>query len=85
MTKRRKITWFNPPLSNNVSPNVVLIDRHFPMTNKLSKIMNKNTVKQSARSTVASQTSGSDINHNKGQSTSEKTCNWRNREKGRLD
>ena len=50
--RRRKIIWFNPPFSKSVNSNVVktflnLIKRHFPKTNKLYKIFNKNTVKVS--------------------------------------
>ena len=56
-TKRnrsRKITWFNPPWSQNVSTNVgaeflKLIDECFPPSNPLSKILNRNTVKVSYR------------------------------------
>ncbi|GFR80073.1 hypothetical protein ElyMa_002305100 [Elysia marginata] len=50
--RSRKITWFNPPFSYSVSTNVEktflsMIDRHFPKTNKLHKIFNRNTVKVS--------------------------------------
>ena len=48
----RKIIWFNTPFSSNVKTNVTkmflqLIDTHFPPTNKLHKIFNRNTVKVS--------------------------------------
>ena len=48
----RKIIWFNPAFSLNVKTNVAkmfsqLIDTHFPRTNKLHKIFNRNTVKVS--------------------------------------
>lgn len=51
-TRRRKITWFNPPYSKNVKTNVgkkflSLIDRHFPAGSKLRKIFNRNTIKVS--------------------------------------
>ena len=50
--RRRKITWFNPPFNMNVKTNVArnflnLIDKHFPKTNKLHKIINRNTIKVS--------------------------------------
>jgi hypothetical protein len=52
--RSRKITWFNPPFSQNVSSNVgakflQLIDTCFPPTHPLSKIINRNTVKVSYR------------------------------------
>ncbi|GFS19542.1 hypothetical protein ElyMa_001547400 [Elysia marginata] len=48
--RSRKITLFNPSFSDSVSTNVAkifpsMIDRHFPKTNKLHKIFNRNTVK----------------------------------------
>ena len=46
----RNISWFNPPFNKNVSTNVSkrflnLIDQHFPKSNKLHAIFNRNTVK----------------------------------------
>ena len=51
-TRKRNITWFNPPFNINVSTNVAktflsLIDKHFPKDKKLSKIFNRNTIKDS--------------------------------------
>ena len=51
-TRKRKITWFNPPFNINVATNVAkifltLIDKHFPKNTKLSKIINRNTIKVS--------------------------------------
>ena len=48
----RNIIWFNPPFSRNVTTNVAktflhLLDKHFPKSNKLHKIFNRNTVKVS--------------------------------------
>ena len=48
----RRITWFNPPYSSNVSTNVgarflKIIDKCFPPTNPLNKIINRNKVKVS--------------------------------------
>ena len=50
--RNRKIIWFNPPFSKNVQSNIGkkflnLIDKHFPKTNKLHKIFNRNTIKLS--------------------------------------
>ena len=51
-TRKRNITWFNPPFNINVATNVAktflsLIDKHFPKDKKLSKIFNRNTIKVS--------------------------------------
>ena len=48
--RKRKIIWFNPPYSLNVKTNIgkhflKLILKHFPSTNPMHKIFNKNTVK----------------------------------------
>ena len=48
--RKRKITWFNPPYSLNVSTNIgkkflTIIKECFPASNPLHKIINKNTVK----------------------------------------
>ena len=50
--RTRNITWFNPPFSKNVKTNVGkkflnLLYNHFPSTNPLSKIFNRNSVKVS--------------------------------------
>lgn len=52
ITRKRKITWFNPPFSKNVTTNIgktffALLDTCFPKNNKLHKIINRNTVKLS--------------------------------------
>ena len=46
----RKITWLNPPFSQNVATNVgrkfrTLIRKHFPRSSKLYKMFNENTLK----------------------------------------
>ena len=51
-TRTRNIIWFNPPFSKNVRTNVGrnflnLIDKHFPASNPLHKIFNRNSVKVS--------------------------------------
>ena len=48
--RRRNITWFNPPYSNNVSTNVgkcflKILDKCFPAEHQLHTILNRNTVK----------------------------------------
>lgn len=48
--RKRKIIWFNPPFSKNVTTNIgkyflSLIDRHFPPNHKYRKIFNRNTIK----------------------------------------
>jgi hypothetical protein len=50
--RSRKVIWFNPPFSRNVTTNIgkaffKLLDRHFPKGSQLSKIFNKHTVKLS--------------------------------------
>ena len=52
--RKRNITWFNPPYSKHVASNIGkqflnLLDTCFPPTNKLHKILNRNTVKLSFR------------------------------------
>ena len=54
--RSRKITWFNPPFSQNVKTKVgekflSLIDRCFPPGHPLKKICNRNTLKLSYRCT----------------------------------
>ena len=48
--RSHNIIWFNPPFNKNVSTSVAkrflnLIDQHFPKSNKLHTIFNRNTVK----------------------------------------
>ena len=50
--RKQNITWFNPPYSKNMETNVgkcflSLIDMHFPKSNPLHKIFNRNTLKLS--------------------------------------
>ena len=50
--RRRKVIWFNPPYNNRVSTNIGkaffhLLRKHFPPSNRLHKICNKNVVKLS--------------------------------------
>ena len=50
--RNQNIIWLNPPFSRNVTTNVAkrflkLLDIHFPKSNKLHKIFNRNIVKVS--------------------------------------
>ena len=51
-SRSRNVIWYNPPFSKNVKTNIAqkflqLIDKHFPPSNKLSKLFNRNTVRVS--------------------------------------
>ena len=50
--RKRKMIWYNPPYNDNVKTNVgkeflKIIDQCFPPSNKLHKVLNRNTVKLS--------------------------------------
>ena len=54
--RKKRILWFNPPYSTSVKTNVgaqflSLIDKHFPNSNPLSKIVNRKNTKISYRTT----------------------------------
>ena len=54
--RKRHILWFNPPYSTSVKTNVdaiflKLVDKHFPKSNHLSKIINRKNTKVSYRTT----------------------------------
>ena len=51
-SRKRNVTWFNPPFSKSVSTNVAkyflsLIDKHFPTNHKFRKLFNRNNLKVS--------------------------------------
>jgi hypothetical protein len=51
-SRKRKVTWFNPPFSENVTTNIgkkflKLVDNCFPNDHLLHKLINRNTVKVS--------------------------------------
>ena len=53
---KRPITWWNPPYSENVKTSIgkkffKLLDQHFPKNHHLHKVINRNTVKMSYRTT----------------------------------
>ena len=86
--RKRNISWFNPPYSENVATNVGhkflgLIDKCFPADHKLHKILNRNTIKISYSCMPNMQQVIS--NHNKSITRKEKpkdpvhkNCNCRN-------
>ena len=88
----RNIIWFNPPFSRNVTANIAkrflnLLYIHFPKSNKLQKIFNKNTIKVSY---CCSENLSSVIKtHNKKLTnekiTPRKQCNYKNRNNGPFD
>jgi hypothetical protein len=50
--RSRKVIWFNPPYSSNVTTNIgrkffQLIEKHFPVGNRMHKLFNRNTIKLS--------------------------------------
>ena len=54
--RKRNILWFNPPYSTSVKTNVGaifvnLVDKHFPKSKHLSKIINRKNTKVSYRTT----------------------------------
>ena len=87
-----EIIWYNLSLSQNVSTNVAkkflqLLDKHFPFSNSLHKIFNRNTIKVSYSCT---QNSGNIIkSHNKNLISSNTQiilpCNFRKKEQCPLE
>ena len=86
--RRRTITWFNPPFSQNVKTNVgarflQLVDSCFPLGHPLRKICNRNAIKISYRCTP---NIGAIISGRNSKLTSpppekqEKTCNCRDKD-----
>ena len=85
--RRRKIIWFNPPFFKSVKSNIGktflnLIQRHFPKTNNLHKIFNKNTIKvsYSCISNMASILSSHNLNVINPFKTQTYGCNCRTKE-----
>ncbi|GFR72572.1 inositol hexakisphosphate and diphosphoinositol-pentakisphosphate kinase 2 [Elysia marginata] len=86
-TRKRRITWFNPPFDKSVATNIgkkffTLLSACFPRDHKLHKIINRNTIKLS----YSCMTNVKNIitNHNKAilkskenQNSTEKLCNCR--------
>ncbi|GFR86959.1 inositol hexakisphosphate and diphosphoinositol-pentakisphosphate kinase 2 [Elysia marginata] len=90
-TKRRKrrITWFNPPYSKNVSSNIGkkffdLLNSCSPPNHKLHKIINKNTVKLSYScmpniKQIISSHNKRIINESSNKASTTKLCNCRDK------
>ena len=85
-TRKRNISWFNPPYSENVRTNVGkkflnLLDRCFPPGHQLHKLLNRNTVKVSyscmpnMKSVISSQNKS--INKKIEETPTEENCNCR--------
>ena len=84
--RSRNIIWFNPPYSQNVITNVEkrflsLLDHHFPKSNKLHMIFNRNTVKVSYSCTenISSIISSHKKKLIKNNAPNTKPCNCRNK------
>ena len=85
--RQRNILWFNPPFSKNVATNVgkcflSLIDKHFPKSNPLNKIFNRNTIKLSYSCmgnvrTIISNHNKAEINKSVRTNDQKKNCNCR--------
>ena len=91
-TRSHKIIWFNAPFKKSVTANVAkqflnLVDKHFPKTNTLHKIFNRDTVKVSYSCTenmanvIKSQNKKAAMSNEK----SVAACNCRNKEDCPLD
>ena len=90
--RKRRIIWFNPPFSKNVTTNIgkyffKLLDRHFPNNHKYRKLFNRNTIKISY--SCMSNMSLVINNHNKSilcdKVNEERTCNCINKNTCPLD
>ncbi|GFS25682.1 inositol hexakisphosphate and diphosphoinositol-pentakisphosphate kinase 2 [Elysia marginata] len=87
--RKRRITWFNPPMSKNVSSNIGkkffdLLNSCFPPNHKLHKIINKNTVKLSYSCTpnikqIISSHNKRIINESSNKASTTKLCNCRDK------
>ena len=92
--RKRNIIWFNPPFSKNVETSIakkflLLVDKHFPRTNDLHKIFNRNNLKVSYSTT---ENMKQIINKHNKKILSQKTktestneCNCKEKEKCPLD
>ena len=85
--RKRKIIWFNPPFSKNVSTNIGkfflhLIQKHFPRDHKFANLFNRNTVKlsYSCMPSVKSIISSHNKSILKEQKQQNRTCNCINKE-----
>ena len=86
-SRKRAILYFNPPYSMSVKTNVgkiflQLIDKHFPKTNPLSKIINRQKIKLSYRTTqnmkqIISSHNAKVLGKSEEAPQEERTCNCR--------
>ena len=94
--RKRNITWFNPPYSANVATNVgkeflTLIDKCFPKSSKLHKLINRNNVKlsyscmQNVQQIITSHNKAVLNKTNTNTPQQSKTCNCRGKEPCPLD
>ena len=94
--RQRNITWFNPPYSKNVKTNVgkrflSLIDHHFPKSNPLHKIFNRNTLKLSyscmsnIKTTISSHNKAEISKSSKPPEEGKSNCNCRNKHSCPMD
>ena len=89
-TKRnrlRKVIWFNPPLSKNVTTNIrktflKLVKQHFLKHHELNKIFNKNTLKLSycCMKNMSSIIKHHNVKILSAYSNEKRSCNCRNKE-----
>ena len=94
-TRKRNITWFNAPFSNNVETNIgkkflKLLDKCFPVNHALHKIMNRNKIKisYSCMPNMKQIITGHNkkiLNNNRQSKENTKKCNCRNKENCPLD
>ena len=94
--RQRKIIWFNPPYSKNVETKVgkyflSLVDQHFPKSNPLHKIFNRNTLKLSyscmsnVKTVISNHNKAELSNESKPSDETKKVCNCRNKNTCPLD
>ena len=94
--RKRQITWFNPPYSNNVTTRIgekflAIIDTCFPQTHRLHKLLNRNTIKLSyscmpnMKQIIASHNKAILDQNNTPTTTTQKNCNCRKNKTCPLD
>ena len=89
---KRKIIWFNPPFSKNVSTKIgkyflSLLDRHFPKKHIYSSILNRNEIKvsYSCMQNVKSVINNHNMKVLNNTAEPEESCNCRNKNNYPLD
>ena len=93
-TRKRDIIWYNPPFNQAVTTNLGkqfldLIKKHFPKSNPLSRIINRNTVKLSYSCTknmgAILKSHNMKILSNTREDNGAKTCNCRKKDQCPLE